>query len=196
MLLTRYILFFCLFIIFIFIQSGYSQLPRFLNEKIEITIGDQSCKIKGLYYFRNIKTSILKRTLYYPFVIDSCLVYPDTIKVLNHQNNENTSFVNTKSGIHFPIEIPPGKTVLYEVYYTQKILANKMEYILTTTQKWGKPLEKAEFIVNLPSKFELKFLSYEYDEKKEINNYYIYEIYKNNFMPKKNLIVEWARRSR
>ncbi|MFC2088061.1 hypothetical protein ACFLSX_00535 [Calditrichota bacterium] len=122
------------------------------------------------------------------------MFYPDSIKVVDILNNKEISFIDSKKGIYFPIEIAPRKTELYKVFYSQKTAKNAFEYILTTTQRWGKSLEKAEFIIKLPSKFDLKFLSYEYNEKKEVNNYVVYKILKENFMPQKNLIIEWARR--
>ena len=102
--------------------------------------------------------------------------------LLSHKHKVLSGIIN---GMDLDQWNPETDTAISEPY-SVKTLANKMEYILTTIQKWGKPLEKAGFIVKLPSKFELKFLSYEYDEKKEINNYYIYKIYKEKFMPKEN----------
>lgn len=180
--------------IFIYTIAGYCQLPQFVKEKIEITVENNSCLIEGDYYFRNKHSIPIKRSLFYPFPIDSTMLYPDSINVFDVQNNKNISFFRAKTGIYFSIVIPPGKTVLYKVSYRQKTTNNKIEYILTSTQKWGEALKKADFIIKLCSNFELKYCSYKYDDKQKIKNHIIYKIHKENFMPKKNLIIEWVGR--
>lgn len=182
--------------IFIYTSAVFGQFPQFVREKIEITIRDNLCLVEGDYYFLNDHPTPIKRNLFYPFPIDYAMLYPDSIKVTDVQKNRNISFNKAKTGIYFPIEIPPRKTVRYKVFYSQKVTSDKVEYILTTTQKWGKALETADFIINLPIKFELKYLSYKYDKVEEVNNYFVYKIHTENFMPQKNLIVEWARRKK
>lgn len=181
-------------LIVVFNQTARSQIPQFVKEKIELTIYEDVCRIEGHYIFRNNETTHIKRSLFYPFPIDSTLFYPDSIKIINVKENENISFIQSKSGIYFPIEILAKKAVFYKVIYSQKVKNNQIEYILTSTQKWGKPLEQAQFIIKLPLKLDLKYLSYKYDEKIEENNFIIFKIHKKNFMPEKNLIVKWAER--
>ena len=179
---------------FIYTSALFGQIPQFVSEKIEITISDNLCLIEGDYFFLSDYSVPIKKNLFYPFPVDSLLLYPDLIKVKDVQKNKNISFTKTKTGIYFPIEIPQRKTVIYKVFYSQKIKGNRAEYILTTTQKWGRALEKADFIIKLPKEFELKYLSYEYDKMETVNNYIIYKIHKENFMPEKNLIVDWVKR--
>ena len=136
--------------VFIYSDIGFCQLPQFVREKIEITVKGDFCRIEGDYYFQNNQSSPLKRTLFYPFPIDSTMKYPDSIKVIDVQKSNNISFIHSKTSIYFPIEIPARKTVLYKVIYWQKTTNNKIEYILTTTQKWGRALKKADFIIKLP----------------------------------------------
>lgn len=187
---------FLFLLLFIFSKSGYSQLPQFVGEKIEITLDSARFHINGDYFFKNTSSTPIKRNLFYPFPIDSGFSFPDSISVFSNQKNENISFIQVKNGISFPLEIPPKETVLFNVFYSQSTVNNKAEYILTTTKKWGKALEKAEFIIKIPSELELKFFSYEYDEFEKTDEYLIYKINKENFMPNKNLIMEWARRSK
>ena len=66
-----------------------------------------------------------------------------------------------------------------------------MKYILTTTKKWGKPLETAEFIIKLPASYKLKHISFDYDRHTKSDEYNIYRIIKNNFMPDQNLVIIW-----
>lgn len=183
-------------VVFICTYTALCQLPQFVQEKIEITIEDDYCRIEGDYYFRNNFSSTIKRQLFYPFPIDSTMFYPDSVKVTDLQKSKNITFITAKTGIYFPIEISPQKILSYKVIYWQKITNNKIEYILTTTHKWGRALEKAEFVIKLPEKYELKFLSYKYNEIEEINNSLIYKIHKENFLPKRNLIVQWTRRKK
>ena len=183
------------FIIFLTLlfSCGYSQLPEFVSEKIEVDINDGFYLITGEYFFHNPYSAPIKRSLFYPFKLDSNLIYPDSIKVLD-QENTNIKFIKSKTGIYFSLEIPSYKTVKYEVFYSQSTNSNKAEYILTTTQKWGKALKKADFVIILPFEFKLQFLSYEFDTVEKTGGKIIYKIHKENFMPVKNLVVEWARK--
>ena len=68
-----------------------------------------------------------------------------------------------------------------------------MEYILTTTKKWGRPLEFIEFIIKIPESYQLINLSFPYLYRKNENQNNFYYIKKENFMPEQNLMVEWGR---
>jgi len=175
-------------------NTVFCQLPQFAGEKIEITIHDNYCSVKGTYTFRNNHSESIKRMLFYPFPIDSTLLFPDSIKISNVKKNKNISFVDAKTGIYFPIDVPAGKTVVYQVFYTQQTCTNKFEYILTSTQSWNRPLDFAEFIIKIPVELELKLLSYKSDSMEKVNHFNVYKFHKEKFMPTKNLLVEWARR--
>jgi hypothetical protein len=66
-----------------------------------------------------------------------------------------------------------------------------MEYILTTTKQWKRPLVFAEYYIHIPSKLQLKDPSYKFDLIDVTASSKTYFLKKKNFMPDKNLAVSW-----
>jgi len=77
------------------------------------------------------------------------------------------------------------------VNYIQELKINKFEYILTSTQNWGKPLSSASFNVFIDSDIGLKSISYKPDIREILKGKQVYRINKEDFFPIKNLIIEW-----
>jgi hypothetical protein len=175
-------------------QFAFGQSLQFLGEKIEVTIHEEHAVVNGEYHFKNNSIHAVRRTLFYPFVINDDLPYPDSVSVTHDE--ESIPFRPQSSGINFSITIPPESTAVYRVVYLQKTPANKMEYILTTTQRWRQPLRFAEYTVRMPSKLQLRYLSLPDPELGIRDDHMIYRIHKTNYMPKTNLRLEWARRKR
>jgi len=176
----------------VLLQSAFAQSLQFWGEKIEITIHEEHAEVRGEYHFKNSSSHSVQRTLFYPFMIKEDLPYPDSISVMH--DAESISFNRQNDGIGFSVTIPPESICVYEVFYSQKTPAQKMEYILTTTQRWQKPLSFAEYILKMPLNLQLKYLSLTNPEWEIKDNYKIYRIYKTNYMPTTNFMVEWARR--
>ncbi|MBI4810720.1 MAG: hypothetical protein HY800_04630 [Ignavibacteriales bacterium] len=166
---------------------------QFIRERIEIHVQDNNCCLKGQYYFTNNTSTILQRTVYYPFIVSEALPFPDSIVVNDMGNCKTLPFLKSRSGILFSISIPPKTTNMYEVMYFQRTLDYFMEYILTTTHQWGKPLMRGEYVVDIPSKYKLKYISMRYDREEDHDGDISYIIHRENFMPEKNLIIRWER---
>jgi hypothetical protein len=177
----------------LFWQYGFPQSLRFLGEKIEVTIHEDHAEVRGEYHFKNNSDQAVRRTLLYPFVINENLPYPDSISMFA-RGGKSISFNRQDNAVIFSVAVPPKGTGVYEVFYSQKTPAQKMEYILTTTQRWRQPLSFAEYVIKLPQSLLLKYLSLNPSGKAVDGDYKIYRVFKNNYMPKSNLIVEWARR--
>lgn len=176
----------------VFWQFPFAQSLQFFGEKIEITVHDEHAEVRGEYHFKNNSNQTVQRTLFYPFEINEDLPYPDSISVMHDE--KAISFNLQNDGIGFSVTIPPENISVYEVFYSQKTPARKMEYILTTTQRWQKPLHFAEYILKMPLNLQLTYLSLTDPEWEIKDNYKIYRIHKTNYMPTANFRVEWARR--
>jgi len=178
--------------LFFFSGNIHSQSLSFIKEKIEMTIYDSSFTVYGKYYFLNKCDKEINTNFYYPFVINKNFQFPDSIAIKN-KKNVPVSYSKSEKGIFFNIKTLPEDTSEFSAFYRQKNLFNKAEYILTTTHNWNVPLQKAEYIVNLPIKLKLKSISLQPDSVKNNSPYKTYFITKENFMPVVNLIVEWGR---
>jgi len=187
----------CVFLLLVDIpfQQLKPQPIRFSEENIEILINDEYAIVNGKYTFRNKSNEEVNRTLFYPFPINQFLTYPDRIEVFD-QDNKIIPFSKSSSGMYFSLIVPPKEESIIKVTYSQKLLSNEMKYILTTTQNWKSPLQKAEYKISLPLEFELKGLSLKADSIYSNSTYNIYYINKENFMPDKDLIIKWIRREK
>ena len=174
-------------------STTISQPLYFSKEVIEIKICDGFAVVNGIYTFNCKSKNELTRTLFYPFYIDQSFSYPDSIFV-SYKSNKTIRFTKSSAGIYFSITAAPDSETSINVTYLQRISSDEMKYILTSTQQWKLPLEKAEYKILLPLEFELKSLSlnpYQMDSDSAHNIYYIN---KENFMPETDLTVTWARR--
>lgn len=193
MFVKRTVYWIFLFSIIITFSKTASQPLHFSKETIEVKIYDGYVVVNGVYTFNTKSRNVLTRTLYYPFPITHAFHYPDSIFV-SDKNNKAIPFSKSSSGIFFSLNAIPDSETTINISYLQRILSDTMKYILTTTQQWKHPLEKAEYKILLPLEFELKSLSlnpYQIDSDSAHNIYYIN---KENFMPETDLIVAWSRR--
>lgn len=171
--------------------SGLAQPLSFFREKITLAIDSATCQVSGEYYFKNTSQREAVAALYYPFPVRSALPYPTDISVFDVTSERVVSYTPSDSGIHFPIQIAPRSIVLYRVDYVQPAPAGEMEYILTTTRLWNRPLELAEFVLHVPRTIEclthsLPFFPIHVDEKR--SSYYCKL---EDFMPTQNLHLTW-----
>jgi hypothetical protein len=172
-----------------------SQPLQFAKEKIEVKIYNGYAVVTGDYTFTNKNKNKLRSTLFYPFPVNQSYFYPDTISVYA-ENNESISFTKSSTGVYFGIKVPADSETTVKVRYSQRISLDTMKYILTSTQSWIHPLEKAEYIISLPKEFDLKDISIKPYKKDSGSTDNIYTINKENFMPETDLIIAWARREK
>ena len=181
-------------IIFFIVFSNtklFSQNLIFYKERIEIHIKKNGCFLKGRYYFKNTSELSVDKTIYYPISKKHNLSKPDSLAVFDLTKGKIITYSKYLDGISFNLQVPKNEQVVFEVTYFQKAPKQKMEYILTTTKKWHRPLEQAEFIIKINSGLILKFLSMKYDYKKITVNDISYLISRFSFMPNSNLLIQW-----
>ena len=184
--------FFFIYILLIFSSANlFSQDVQFFREKIVMEIFDSGCHLKGIYYLKNETEKPIVKNLFYPFIVNEKLPYPDSIKVVDWVDKEAIDFRNSLKGIFFTAYIPKLSIKIYQVDYYQKAPHNYMEYILTTTKFWGNPFDIAEYEIKIPLRYKIKYLSMNYLDKNVENGKQILYVMKKEFMPGKNLIIKW-----
>ena len=97
-------------------------------------------------------------------------------------------------GASFTIQIEPDSTAVYRICYRQELKGEKAEYILTTTQTWGRPFEQVNYTLTFPRELSLDSLSYIPDSLREESNRYIFFWYKENFMPDRNFEIHFSKK--
>lgn len=161
-----------------------AQKLDFYKEIITIEVFEDYCTVDGEYFFHNDKN--IGTMILYPFMINDSLSYPDSISILS-KNLEKIDFKKNNKNIVFPFR----KIDYFKAFYRQKTTCNYFEYILTTTQNWGKALQEADFIIKVHNDLELTNLSLPYNKISHSKDFTLYFISRKNYLPRKNIIIEW-----
>ena len=164
----------------------------FQKEAITATIAAcDTLAIEGIYFFVNSDADAMSAMIYYPFPIDTALEYPHRVAVVRLSNRQAIPYVKTQKGITWQELIPPRTVDSIQVIYRQKALHPNGRYILTTTQNWKRPLERAEFIVITPAGITLKYWSFQSDSVCMRNGNIMYHALQKNFLPESDMLLEW-----
>jgi hypothetical protein len=175
-------------------QEAVGRQVEFASEEIELRVADSSCAVQGWYWFKNKSPRGTEIVLFYPFVVNERLAYPDTVAVAEGGSNRPIRFSPTKDGVYFSITVRAFATALYKVLYVQRTTTQSMEYLLRTTAKWKKPLEYGLYRVRVPEKYVLTGSTLLFSHMYKQNGEWIYEACKEEFMPSEDFIVRWQRR--
>ncbi len=183
-----------LFILF-FITDLFPFDLQFYQEDLNFMIEENYFYVDGLYYFRNINDKELKQRLIYPFPQDSAYGDIDSLFMVNVLDSTITTNIQKReNGASFTIQIDPDSTAVYRIGYRQELKDKKAEYILTTTQTWGRPFEQVNYTLTFPKELSLDSLSYMPDSLREESNKYIFFWYKENFMPDRNFEIYFSKK--
>ena len=177
-------------LILFFITNLFPLDLQFFREDLSFEIKEDHFYVNGLYNIRNTNDKELRQTLIYPFPQDPAYGKVDSLFVMNIIDTTiTTNMQYGDKGASFTIQIEPDSTVVYRIGYRQELKSEKAEYILTTTQTWGRPFEQVNYTLTFPRELQLDSLSYMPDSLREESNRYILFWYKENFMPDRNFII-------
>ncbi|MEO0124389.1 MAG: hypothetical protein ABIL69_10360 [candidate division WOR-3 bacterium] len=179
----RKIPFFLLFVAIPFLFCGKKPIVDFYQEKITIEIDSASALVQGEYFFANNTDSRKIVKFFYPFPVDSNHYYPDII-MLDYPYEKDTN------GIYFSMPIKPGKENSFKIGYRQRLNKRYFRYITTTTRKWGKSINTAEFFILARKDLKLH-INYKITKTELRNNMICYTIVMKRFYPTQDLIIKW-----
>jgi hypothetical protein len=167
---------------------------NFYREEIEVQVEEHTCFVTGTYYFKNNTSESVEQSLYYPFVVNDSLPFPDKVSVRQANSDRTVSCSRADKGIYFTIQLQPRSIGVYEVSFRQKTPFGFMEYILTTTSQWHTAFERAQYRVRVPKTHRLTFLSLNGSIKEQRGEQVIYTVRKEKYLPAQNLVIHWQRR--
>ena len=168
---------------------AFSQNLKFYREDLTFEIKDGFFYVDGIYNFCNNGEQGIQQTLFYPFPIDSLYGGVDSMRAVDVNKRAADVITNkTATGLFFKVELGTYGIGKYKISYRQKLLKNKAEYILVTTQKWGAPFDNALYRLITPGRMKITSFSYTPDETKQVKSKMIYSWSKKNFMPDKNMV--------
>jgi hypothetical protein len=158
----------------------------FFEEHIDFQIDSNYFIINGIYSFYNNSNHSVNQRIIFPFADKTTEI--DSIRLLNLNSHKRTQFKRLDNSISFDLNLDAKDTVDINIYYRQRI-SSENKYIITSTQSWGKPLEKAIYTLTTDKNQKIKSFSYEPDSLDSSHNKKIYFWRKNQFMPKLDFIV-------
>jgi len=161
--------------------SGRTQnVISFFEEHIDFTLDKNYFNINGIYSFSNTSEKFINQQIIFPFADETSQI--DSIRIINLNTLRMIEFKRMKNAISFSFPIQTGDTVDLNIYYRQKT-AEKNQYIITSTQLWGKPLEKAIYTLTSDSNLKINSFSYTPDSSKSVAGKNIYVWKKHDFIP-------------
>lgn len=156
------------------------QHVSFFEEHIDFTLDSGYFVINGIYSFHNTTDRPVNQQIRFPFADKTSGI--DSIRILNLNEGTNISFKKAQNSVQFNLILSPGDTVDVNIYYRQK-MATVNKYIITSTQFWGKPLDKAVYTLTANRNMKIKSFSYAPDSVEKTNNKQLYCWRKDYFMP-------------
>jgi len=172
----------------------HAQLPDFYREDLTFILDDSSFTVTGYYYFKNNSDENEKFDMLYPFpnrehygkVTDVyAYKYGNPLQNALLYYSNNTAMIN--------LEIKAGSVTMLRIGYTQELLGNKAEYVLTSTKAWGKSLKEVNYTLIAPEELQIDSLSYPPDFSNTKSGKTIYYYHKEDFMPDREFEVYFRR---
>ena len=170
--------------------SCQAQDLHFFKESITFKIEKDLFHVSGDYYLKSNVTG--KKILFYPYPVDELYGEVDTINIYDVGRQELLEpFKESEHGVFLSFMADSTKEAHLKISYSHKLNGEQAEYILLTTQEWGKPFELATYQLIVENNLEVKEFSYTPDKKVEIENETLYFWKKENFMPIRNMIFKF-----
>lgn len=178
------VLFFSILLMFLLPACSSKPPVHFFKEKLKFTIRENSVLVEGDYSFKNL-TSVAKTVnFFYPFVIDTNQLYPDTIQL-------DIPHANAGSGITFALTVKPFTENGFTIRFNQPIKNKYYKYITTTTRIWKRPIELAVFKITAPDTVDVR-INYAGFNSGIRNGIHEYEAAFDDFFPNEDLFFEWG----
>jgi hypothetical protein len=184
---------------------------HFAREEIAMDVRPGTLEVRGMYHFTCSASEPLVASVFYPFPLDSTHLYPDSIEIRMSNADGRTpdagvripdsavrrsefaarSFTRQDSGVAFRMRFRPGTEDSFFAYYRQPIRTNSATYIVTTTRKWKRPIDLAQFRVTVPASFQDVELTFKSDSVARTDSTVTYHFTRKRFYPDKDVTVTW-----
>lgn len=173
-------------IVLLFSSLMMKSQVSFFEEHIDFELDSTYFTINGVFSFCNSTSQQVRQQIVFPFQVPALEI--DSIRLHNLSAGKKIAFERRGKSIWFVFELPPKDTVELNIYYRQRrAVINR--YIITSTQTWRKPLEKAVYTLTVHQPLEPRYFTYKPDFEEQLNSQRIYHWEKHSFMPVKEFEV-------
>ena len=155
----------------------------FFEEHIDFELSDRYFSVNGIFSFANQHSTAQAQSIIFPFATDTRFI--DSIRIFNLTTFQAVEFKRLSNAVSFIVQVPAHDTVDLHLFYRQPA-ASQNNYIITSTQSWGEPLEKAVYTLTTPATTTISSFSYQPDSTVYSQGKRYYYWHKRNFMPEKD----------
>ena len=175
--------------IFSIVAPAYGHIAKFKSEKVGVTINSDWASVNGVYWMK-VQRSPARLNIFYPF-LKGRWNFPENVKASSISQSGNISELKVmvspdSDGVYFALVFPDTFLLQLQVSYRQELKGNEFCYVLKSTQKWGLPLEQAEFEISIPVNLKRQNLNYKPDSITIREKRFIYKIIRKSFLPKES----------
>jgi len=167
-----------------------AQLADFTAEKLTFTIRSNAVEMSGNYFFTNRTGQSVQMPVVYPFCVNDQQAFPDSVSV-HLADGSPLTFRRRDNNLLFSVPLAEKGGTEIIIYFRQPVNQSRFEYILTSTRSWSKPLESADFLIQVPLTLNLTNLSFPYERIDTTGNFQVYHLHFEDFYPDRNLIFRW-----
>jgi len=185
----------CLFVLVaLYAGTNVFSPVRFDRERIEINVTSGEIHVRGLYHYRNRLPLPLSFSLGLPFPVDSTHPAPSFYSV--SQVSPDGSLVQEiptrkyHGHVVFRLFFWPSREKWIRVDYLQGAAASNGRYILLTTSKWNRPLDRGEYVLNLDNSSDLAASNYALQRSADAGHA-MYSFTRENFIPSEDWVFSW-----
>jgi hypothetical protein len=156
----------------------------FEAEDLNFFLNDNLWVMEGLYYFANYDTTAVSQLIYFPVLCDSVCSPAILEKIEIHEgtNCQITMLQQMDNGFSYLLFLPAKALCTVQIIYSQHLKGNYVKYILTTANKWGRPLPYAKYTLVKGKEVQITSLPFPVQEQEA--DKYVWEFY--DFTPKKD----------
>ncbi len=164
--------------------QAFCQGCRFTREDLDFALDSVFFTVQGDYTFFNPSGDTIKMPIKYPVPATGIGKPVDTLMIMDQVLPVSYLPYRMIDTIAiFLLRVPPKSEKTIKIYYSQRHPPGYARYILTTTSKWGRPLEQATYSLFVSEGLRVSYFSYPPDQTRVTDLGIIYKWERSDFLP-------------
>lgn len=141
------------------IRTGSAMDLRFVREDLRFAIAPRPAgsdttadlEVEAVYAFRNTGPRAETLRIAYPVARSDDMGPPEYRSArLLPEDEEPKEMALEGDRLRLSLELEPGQERLLAICYRQPVIGGRFTYLVTTARGWGRPIEEAHFLLDLP----------------------------------------------
>ena len=168
-------------------RSAASDRVAFSEEDVTVRLEPTSALVTGRYAFHATGAAPARMAIRYPFPADPHLGAIRDVTVLD-PTGRALPWAWHGDAVEFEVPLQPEATTRVTVSYRQAH-DGTFSYLLTSTGRWGRPLDRARFVVEVPYALGEPSSTYDLGPVQPLGDLLRYETTRWRFMPDRELTL-------